>query len=353
MPADTDPYVPANPGDLITAEMWNQMQLKIKADIVTTVDKEIEEITEVDHAGDAGKLDGKTPRELADEIVERALRELAQKSGYRRIHTVLKAGDLRKIEHKLGLAPLVDVYRLEYFPVVYREDDQTYLSWATFYLYHSNESKIRFTPPGGGKAVSVEIESPAEAPFKLKFSDLLERYRVPFDDESSLEDLEAEFWQAFFASPNEGFDDDQYGHSPWFERCCKEKTTVKQLKRAGDWDEVWLKMMPVKQALFLPHSGNVFGPPPAEIGPGPRPLPNELVPIFDPALVDIFHADFDTIGLSLRRDPKVTYSEEKVWRDRLGLPVPFERSPQSPLPTIAETFPDSANELKVMILLKV
>ncbi len=337
MPADTDPYVPANPGDLITAEMWNQMQLKIKADITTTVEKEIEEITEVDHAGDAAKLDGKTPREIADEIVERALRELSEKSGYRRIHTVLKADEPRTIEHKLGLAPLVDIYRLQYFPVVYREDDQTYLSWATFYLRHSSESRIRFSPPAPAKAVSVELESSSGPAFKLKFSDLLERYRVEFDDDSSLDDLETEFWQSFLASPNEGFEDNQYGHSPWFERCCKEKTTVKLLKRAGDWDELWLQMMPVKQAIFLP-SGDQF-----------RAANTEGQP-YGP-VVDVFHTDFDTTAFVLRENPVVTYSEEAEWRRRLSSPQ--TGTTLSPLPTIAETFPDSGRELKVMILLKV
>ena len=338
MPADTQPYVPANPGDLITAEMWNQMQSKIRADITTTVEREIDEIHDIDHAGDAAKLDGKTPRDLADEIVERALREMREKSGYRRIHTVLKAGALRTIEHKLGLAPLVDLYRLEYFPVVYREDDQTYLSWATFYLRHSSEARIRFSPPAPARAVSVELEGPSGPAFKLKLSDLLERYRVQYDDDSSLDDLETELWQAFLASPNEGFDDDQYGHSPWFERCCKEKTTVRQLKRAGDWDELWLQMMPVKQALFLPF-GDQFAP----IGGGSD--------VYRPVVVDVFHTDFDTTALLLRGTPEVTYSEEKMWRERLKLEV--DTTGHSPLPTIAETFPDSAGELKVMVLLKV
>ncbi len=342
MPTETEPYVPAHPGALITAEMWNQMQAKIRADITTTVEREIEEIHDVDHAGDAAKLDGKTPRDLADEIVERALRELREKSGYRRIHTVLKADEPRVIEHKFGLAPLVDLYRLEYFPVVYREDDQTFLSWATFYLRHSSESRIRFSPPGGGKAVSVELEESSGPAFKLKLSDLLERYRVEFDDDSSLDDLETEFWQAFLASPNEGFDDDQYGHSPWFERCCKEKTTVRQLKRAGDWDELWLQMRPNKQAIFLP-----FGDPFASQGGGPA---NERSP-FGPVVVDVFHTDFDTTALALRPTPQVTYSEEKGWRDRLKLDT--DPAGRSALPTIAETFPDAAHELKVMVLLKV
>jgi hypothetical protein len=335
MPTEIEPYVTANPGDLITAEMWNQMQAKIRTDITTTVEREIEKIHDVDHAGDAAKLDGKTPRDLADEIVERALREMREKSGYRSIYTVLKAGDLRTIEHKLGLAPLVDLYRLEYFPVIYREDDETHLSWATFYLRHSSEPRIRFSPPGpAAKAVSVELEGPSNPAFKVKLADLLERYRVEYDDDDSLDGLETAFWEAFLASPNEGFIDDQYGHSPWFERCCKQRMTVRQLKDAREWEHLWLQMMPVKQALFLPSSGNAFGPPGT----------NETIP--GPVVVDVFHTDFDTTAFKLRDTPDVTYSEERVWRDRLKLDG-------SPLPPIAEAFPDSANELKVMVLLKV
>lgn len=342
MPEATSPYVEANPGDLITAEMWNQMQTRIQEDIAATAERVIEEIDEVDRAGDASKLDGKTPNELSDAIVERALREMRERSGYQRIHTVLQAGELRVIEHKLGLSPLVDIYRLEYFPVVYREDDQTYLSWATFYLRHSSESRIRFN--AGSRAVSIELESPSGPSFRLKFSDLLERYKVQYDDASSLGDLETEFWQAFFAPPNEGFDDNQYGHSPWFERCCGERRTVRDLKRAGDWDEVWLHMMPIKNAIFLPH-GDAFG------GGGGRPgVPGEnRGDLFGPVLVDIFHTDFDTAAFRLRETPAVTYSEESVWRERLRI----DQGDNSPLPSIAETFPDSARELKVMILLKV
>lgn len=340
MPEATSPYVKANPGELITADLWNEMQIRIQADIAATAERVIEEIDEVDRAGDASKLDGKTSNELADAIVERALREMRERSGYQRIHTVLKAGEPRIIEHKLGLSPLVDLYRLEYFPVVYREDDQTYLSWATFFLRHSSESRIRFN--AGNRAVSIELESPSGPAFRLKFSDLLERYKVQYGDASSLGDLETEFWQAFFAPPNEGFDDNQYGHSPWFERCCGERRTVRDLKRAGDWDEIWLHMMPIKNTVFLPH-GNAFGG-----GRGPDNNP-DVENLFGPVLVDVFHTDFDTTVFRLRETPQVTYSEESLWRDRLRI----DAGDNSPLPTIAETFPNFANELKVMILLKV
>jgi hypothetical protein len=338
MPETTSPYVEARPGDLITSEMWNRMQSRIQQDIAATVDRAVHDIHDVDHAGDAGRLDGKTAGELADAIVERAIREMRERSGYLRIHTVLKAGAMHKIEHKLGDMPEIQIYRLEYFPVVYREDDQTYLSWATFYLRHSSESRIRFS--AGNRAVSVELESPSSPPFKLKFSNLLERYHVSYDDDSSLDDLETEFWQAFFAGHNEGFDDDQYGHSPWFERCCGERRSVRELKRAGDWDELWLQMMPVKTAIFLPF-GDAFG---GSAGTG-----GNTASLVGPVVVDVFHTDFDTTALALRPAPKVTYSEEAGWRERLKLPAGVE----SPLRTIAETFPDSATELKVMVLLKV
>ena len=49
-----------------------------------------------------------------------------------------------------------------------------------------------------------------------------------------------------FADPNDNFDPDEYCHSPWYERCCREERSVGSLKEKGDWDELWFKMMPVK-----------------------------------------------------------------------------------------------------------
>src|SRR5262249_17492989 len=67
-------------------------------------------------------------------------------------------------------------------------------------------------------------------------------YGVELRDDATLDDVETEFWQKFNQDPNDHFDDDQYFHSPWFDRCCGERRTVKQLAR--DWDDIYFQMRP-------------------------------------------------------------------------------------------------------------
>jgi hypothetical protein len=53
----------------------------------------------------------------------------------------------------------------------------------------------------------------------------------------------------FKSPPNDQFDPDSYCHSPWFEKCCGEKRSVAELKRHGDLDDIYLKIMPRKTAI--------------------------------------------------------------------------------------------------------
>ena len=79
---------------------------------------------------------------------------------------------------------------------------------------------------------------------------MLARYNVEYNDGSSVGEIETEFWDALFAAPNDTFDDNQYTHSPWFDRCCREERTVKSLKQKGDWDDLWIKVVPRKTINF-------------------------------------------------------------------------------------------------------
>src|SRR5262252_1693576 len=51
-------------------------------------------------------------------------------------------------------------------------------------------------------------------------------------------------------TPNDEFEEDQYCHSPWFEKCCGEQRTVGELKKRGDWDDIWFQMRPRKTINF-------------------------------------------------------------------------------------------------------
>jgi hypothetical protein len=331
MPTETDLYVPRNPGDLVTAEDWNDLQKKIQDDIDIKVKKGVEGVTSVKNAESSDKLQDKTPEQLAKEIVDKALAELTKVTGYRNYFKVLKLDEDSVIQHDLNACPLVDMYRLDYFPVVCSEDDQKSFMWTNFYLYHSSEKTLRLT----AGAPPVEIQPTKEPYFRIAFSEMLSRYNVQFKEESTFDEVETEFWEAFFQKPNDAFDDDQYCHSPWFDRCCGDRRTVAALKKAGNWDDLWFKMLPCKTINYPVVSGFTRGlesaPPPKTLPVPPQPLPEPvLVPSAAPTNIQVCHYDFNTLGLKLLVEP----------------------APQVP-PPVPPEFPEfpAKPELKVMVLL--
>ena len=263
------PYVKREPGDLLTAEDWNTLQHKVYDDIRSTSQAAADAVTHVAGADDADRLEGKDLDALTDEITKRVLDEVRGRSGYQQLFKILRAGEITVLEHGLGTAPLVDLYKLEYFAVVDREDDETRLAYATFYLHNSEEKRVRVTDESG-KRISVNIQA-ADGPERgIPFADMLARYDVPYTESTTLDDLETEFWKAFYKDPNDQFGDDQYSHSPWFERCCKEQQTVKQLKANGDWNDIVFQFRPHRTENFAGVSdanqgGTVAFPKPANV----------------------------------------------------------------------------------------
>ena len=156
---------------------------------------------------------------------------------------------------------------------------------------------------------------------------MLDYYEVEYTDDSSLGDAETEFWQAFFAAPNGDFDDDQQAHSPWFDRCCRENMSVREIKRKRDWDDIWFQMRPRKTVNYPYNTAD--GAPNA---PDPDSEPPEPMPA--PTQIEVAHFDFDTLGLKLLR--LAVYPAELFAEDG----VEEERREQI------------LNELKVMVLLK-
>jgi hypothetical protein len=227
---------------------------------------------------------------------------------------------------------LTDVYQLEYFPAVcgFREDyEYEPVRWLNFFLYHGTERRIRI-PSREGKPVMIEIEEPEYRPARVKFSDLLTLYDVKYTENSPLEDVESDFWDAFFQRPDcEDFDPLQYGHSPWWERCYNERRTVKELRERGDWDRLFLKMRTRKTI-------NVLGSYPLKKV-GTRKAAEEQEEVREheivaaPNQVQVVQYDFDTLGVRLLERP--VHPEHK----HPGLTFPKEW----------------IEDLKVMILLKV
>lgn len=320
MASEASAYIPHNPGDLITAEDWNDLQKKIKEDIAKQVQDAIQKVDNVPNADNAHKLENQTPEELTNDILEKARQELPKRTGYKMLFKRLVKDKEKVIKHDLDAPPLVDVYQLDYFKVVCSADEEKHKAWVNFYLYHTSEKKIRFTKDGPTE--TIEIEPKDGPPFRIPFSEMLSLYKVKYTDSTSLDDLANEFWKALFADPNDEFDENQFCHSPWFDKCCCDQRTVADLKSRGDWNDIWFQMRP-RKTINYPAAGT----------PNPPTTPN---PTLAPTQIQVVHFDFETLGIKLLLVP--VYPE-----DQTAMPETPEKGPE----------PINPQELKVMVLLKV
>jgi hypothetical protein len=235
------------------------------------------------------------------------------------------------IEHNLYSCPLVDVYQLDYFPVICatgESKDDRRDAYVNMYLYHTSENRFKSvsSPPAG--TFEIEPTDGRHRPFRIPFTKMLELYNVPYTDSSSLEDLETEFWKKLFEGPtNDEFDEDQYCHSPWFEKCCGEQRTVGTLKSRGNWNDIMFQMRPRKVEHF----------------PQTPIQENTTLDALASARADVMamHFDFNSIGLRLLSDP--------VYPTSPGTP----QTPGDPSLNIAPNLSAAAKtEIKVMVLLK-
>ena len=105
------------------------------------------------------------------------------------------------------------------------------------------------------------------------------------------------------------FDDDQYGHSLWFDKCCGDERTVDNL--GADFDNIWLKMMPRKTLNYVPVLGN------------------ETAEADAPNGVRVMQVDRNTVALKQIEEPKkpptipatTPFAERTPSVDRNELPV--------------------------------
>jgi hypothetical protein len=336
------PYISRNPGDMITAGDWNTMQVDVKNDIASQIQTAVGNIQSVPHADNADKLGGQTPDQLTQSILKQAEEILPKRTGYLRSFNRLLVGQEKIIKHGLKAMPLCDVYELDYFPAICSdEENQLTPQWVNLFLYHTSERTIKVTLPGTTPGTTVKvtavIEPSDQIPFRVPFADMLAYYQVEITDTKSLDDLVNDFWKAFWDDPLARFDDDQFGHSPWFKKCCDDSRNVKELKDRGDWDDLWLKMVP-RKTINLPATAiqNVTGT--VTCATAPRP-PEQLDPsaYFDgtpaPTQIQVAHHNFDQIGIKLVSEP--TYPSKFLNDTVFAKPANFKC------------------DFKVMVLLKV
>jgi hypothetical protein len=316
MATNPTPYIPRNPGDTITAGDWNAVQIDIKNDIASQVQTAVGNVKSVDHAKDADTLGGQTPDQLTQAILKLAEEILPKRTGYFRSYNRLETGKETVLKHGLKSFPLVDIYQLDYFQAICaKSETELAPSWVNFFLYHTSERTI--TVKVNGASAKAVIEAQDQQAFRLPFADMIAQYQVQLTDSMTLDEVETAFWTAFWKTPNDQFDADQYCHSPWFEKCCGEKRSYKDLKDRNDWSNIWFKMIPRKTINY----------------PTPPPVPAATDPSVAPTQIQVAHHDFDSTGIKLLLDPVY---------------------PQSFLTDPTFVRPDSyLHELKIMVLAKV
>ncbi|MEM9010945.1 MAG: hypothetical protein AAGE18_06945 [Pseudomonadota bacterium] len=283
-------YLQFEPGGLVKAEDFNQLQALICADIGAQITAALEALVSVPNADDSALLGGESAEDLLQRFLRKAMEQFPGQTGYQRRFKRLEHDEFNTIEHGLETCPLVDLYQLLRFRVVCAHDDDRHVEDVLFYLYHSSEKKVRGPGP---EPQTITIEETGEPAFKIPLFDLLSVLEVEYSDETSLQDLEEELWEKMFGDPNDAFDPEDYCHSPWYERCCREERTVGSLKERGDADQLFIKMMPVKSVNPLavipnPGSDDLFQP------------RNPLTDPPRPVDVDVGHLDFNTVGLRYR-----------------------------------------------------
>lgn len=279
------PYIEHHPGDLITAEDWNEMQVDVRQDMAAQIAASIAGVKDVDHAKSADQLGGMSLAELTKYILDQAFAQIPKRTGYMQVFCNLQLNADKVIQHNLKAYPVTDLYQLDYFEVVCAKGDKAgdeQAEWALFYLYHADERRIRIPPHTD--AINIETDPKFRILWKTLIDQFVEQKLIEYTDDTTLDDLEIDFWKAMFQSPpNDAFDPDSYCHSPWFEKCCGEKRTVGDLKKHGDLDDIYLKIKPQK-TINLPQNET--------------PDPTRTV-LAEPANVRVSQLDLDTVALRL------------------------------------------------------
>jgi hypothetical protein len=330
MADDPKPYVPHNPGDLITAEDWNDMQVDVRKDMAAQIKDAITKKQDVDHATNSDKIGGQSVSDLTKYILDQVFALLPKRTGYMQFFCNLKINKDTVIEHNLKTYPLADLYQLTHFPAVCASSERaedTVAEYVLFYLYYAEEKRLRVS--GSSTPIEIETEPRFRIVWQTLLDQLVEEGRLQYTDAMTIDELETNFWQAMQKKPNDEFDPDTYCHSPWFEKCCGQKRTVGDLRKQGYFEDIYLKVMPEKTINFPPIS-DVNNPDRAAM-----PAPSN---------VRVSHRDFDTVVLRLLSKP--------FYPDALKQ-APISGPAGGAAPNARSLPEDFRNFLPVMLLLKV
>jgi len=234
---DFQPYIEAQPGELITAQAWNEVQVDVKKDIADEIAAAKEDITHsgVDHSKDSDEFGGKTPEEWTAELDDRYAPKVHDHEGQsvRRRYIKQFTAEVNEalLPHKLGLFPLVDVYEL--LPVTTKGDQKFAACKILFFSGHADTDDL-------GLRVQVYRDRVLRG---IPFEHIAGEIGLQYTDDSAISDVVDDFWTQFAQDPN---DEIEHCQTDWIDDCCEKNRTVGELKKAGDWDDLYIALNPRK-----------------------------------------------------------------------------------------------------------
>jgi hypothetical protein len=238
------PYVPQNPGDLITAENWNEMQVKIQQDILDKMKKAEDDVKAgtVAKAQDAATVDGKTVTDLTADFDVRYAFKVHDHEGvaaYRRYFKEFMSSPSRLLDaflrHGLHRFTIVDTYAMDDVVRKQPASDKEDYKGCKFLFFRKHQDADAY-----GLYVSSGRDNELVG---ISFDELIREYDVEVKDDDSIEDAIGDFWDEFTKEPNDKI---HYCQTPWVKECCDKSRTVGDLKRSGDWPDLYIAMRPVK-----------------------------------------------------------------------------------------------------------
>jgi hypothetical protein len=233
-----DIYVPAHPGDMLTANDWNEMQARVKQDIERKVREAVEALVKngVNRAGNAERFNNKTQEDwISDLNAKYALRSSVDASvaGYRRYFKHLSSEEPKVfIHHKLGRFPEVQIASL--CPVVSYTSSGTDLSGKRIVLYYGEEEADELSLYGQVRRDRVHRG--------IKLSVMLDELGLKYRRDQRLLDVVNDMWELLMKNPPN--DEISHGASTWFKSAYKASRTIESLDTGGEWDDLYLGIRP-------------------------------------------------------------------------------------------------------------
>jgi len=259
------PYIPAKPGDSVTAEDNVEVQQYIRADIADLANREAKDIADLTgklQNVDAQKFGGKSPDEWTGDLDKRYIKRDDPQAGgeyhryFKQITEQLQSGAYEPavIEHKLCRYPVVEVYEL--MPLF---DSSVSAGWAT-------------TPPKGVTDPAGKWPfDPAMTKFLVYYASnrdpfaeymhtvsgerfywgdpltvFLDQFGIKPTATQKCDDVFNDFWGAMFntGEENDDFKREAYGHTPYIQKWIDGDKSVDDLVKGGQWGDLRVAIRP-------------------------------------------------------------------------------------------------------------